>query len=185
MIIADLIRTKKTIFTIEDIAKIANIYNANYLRLLVVRMTKRKELIRIKRGIYAYTPEYDQLELANKLKKPSYISLERVLFDNGIIFQDYSQKITSVSNNTCSFVIGKTSYSYNKIKDSILTNPLGIVNLNNTRIAQPERAICDMLYITKDYHFDNLRHVNKNKLLEIAMIYNKRVIHHVKKICST
>lgn len=185
MIISDLIKTNKTVFTTVDLLKIGGFKNINYLYVLILRMIKRKELIRIRKGIYSYTSNYNQLELANKIKTPSYVSLERVLFDNSIIFQENSNKITSVSNNTYYLKLNDIEFSYNKIKDNILMNPLGVTTNNNVRIALPERAICDMLYIAKNYYFDNLKNVNKKLLLDISKIYNKRVNREVKQICST
>ncbi|PIV09665.1 hypothetical protein COS31_04450 [Candidatus Roizmanbacteria bacterium CG02_land_8_20_14_3_00_36_15] len=176
-----LINTGKTVFSSEDLGKILEISNKNYLAVLLWRMVKRKELIRIRKGIYAYSLDYNNLELANKLKRPSYVSLEKVLFDNSIIFQDYSNKITSVSNNNYSERVGNTEYIYYKIKDEILFNPLGILTMNKTRIASVERAICDTLYLSKNFYFDRLDDIDKEKLIEISKIYNKRVIAEIKK----
>lgn len=175
-----LINTGKTVFSSEDMAKILHIPNKNYLAVFLSRMAKRKELIRIRKGIYTYRPNYNNLELANKLKRPSYVSLEKVLFDNSVIFQDYSNKITSVSNNSYSEKINNTQYSYYKIKDDILINPIGILTENSVRIASTERAICDTVYLTKNFYFDNLDGIDKQKLLEISKIYNKRVITEIK-----
>jgi hypothetical protein len=49
-------------------------------------------------------------------------------------------------------------------------------------IATPERAICDRLYLSPNYYFDNLENIDKEKLLEISQIYNKRVILEIKKL---
>jgi|GEM_PF-6813777 len=59
-----LIITKKTVFSTDDIAKIFNIHHRNYLAVLLSRLTKRRELIRIRKGIYSYTNDYNHLELA-------------------------------------------------------------------------------------------------------------------------
>lgn len=179
-----LINTKKTVFTTEDLAKILNISNRNYLRVLLVRMTKRKELIRIRRSIYSLTSDYNRLELANKLKRPSYVSLDRVLFDKNVIFQDFSNIITSISNNSFVEKIGKVEYRYYKIKTDILTNPVGLETASGTHIANTERAMCDKIYLTKNFYFDNLENVNKDLLIQISQIYNLRVIKEVKKLCS-
>ena len=181
MQITKLIETKKTVFNIEDLAKINNSLNRDYLKVLLVRMVKRKELIRIYKGIYTYTSDYNKLELANKLKKPSYVSLQRVLFDNGIIFQDFSSKITSVSNNTYSVKVESCEYSYFKIKDEILTNPIGLTIESAFRIATVERAICDTVYLFKNFYFDNIKNVDKEALLRISKIYNKRVKNEIEK----
>jgi len=122
--------------------------------------------------------------LLNKLKRPSYVSLETVLFNKNIIFQDFSKIITSVSSNSYVEKIEKIEYRYLKIKNEILTNPIGIINEDKVHIATAERAICDVLYFNKKFYFDNLNDINKELLLKISQIYNKRVIKEVKEICS-
>ena len=52
----------------------------------------------------------------------------------------------------------------------------------NYMIASKERAICDRLYLSKNYYFDNLENVNLEKLEIISEIYNKRVILDIKKL---
>lgn len=185
MSLAKLIATKKTVFSVEDLSKILNINNRSYLKVFLLRMLKRKEIIRIRRGIYAYTNEYNCFELANKLKRPSYVGLERILYDNGVIFQDYSHKVTSISNNSYLEKVDGVEYQYFKIKNDILYDPIGILVENEARIASIERAICDTLYLSKNYYFDNLRNINKEKLLAISRIYNKRTQQEVRKICLT
>lgn len=185
MSLAALITTKKTVFSIDDVAKIFKLSNKNYLKVLLTRKVKQKELIRIKRGIYTYTNDYNPLELANKIRRPSYISLQWVLFNKGVIFQDYSEKITSVTRNTFSIRIGGVEYQYSKIKDELLTDPTGVRTENGVRIASLERAICDTLYLYKNYYFDNLAPINRKQLLKIGAIFPKRVQEEVKPICSS
>ncbi len=179
-----LIATGKTIFTSQDIAKIIGITNNQYLATFLSRKVKSGELIRIKKGIYSFTFSFNKLELANKLKHPSYISLEYVLFKENIIFQDYTNIITSVSNNTLSIKIEKTEFRYFKIKDEILSNPEGVLEKDKVVIASLERAICDTLYLRGNIYFDNLKSFNKEFLLSLSRFYNKRVQKEVKKICS-
>ena len=185
MVLSKLINTGKSIFTLNDIAAILGIDNKKYLRVMLSRMAKRKELVRLQKGVYTYIKNYNPFELANKLKTPSYVSLERVLFDNNIIFQDVSKTITSVSNNHYSRVVDGTNFTYNKIRDDILYNPLGVIVNQNARTASVERAICDMVYLSKNYYFDKIDKTDKKKLSEISRIYNKRVINEIKAICST
>ena len=53
---------------------------------------------------------------------------------------------------------------------------------DNYFIAVPERAFLDIVYLNKDYHFDNLSVLNWNKVFEILAIYggNKRMEKKVK-----
>jgi len=50
-------------------------------------------------------------------------------------------------------------------------------------IASAERALCDRVYLTPGYYFDNLRSINRDKVEEIASIYNnKRLLLEIKKL---
>ena len=183
MSLSKLVVSKKTVFTVEDLSKIFEISNRGYLKVLLLRVLKRKEILRIKRGVYAYSKEYNRFELANKLKRPSYVSFERVLYENGVIFQDMSNTITSISNNSYSETIDAVNFQYFKIKNEILYNPVGVLEVHGVRIASIERAICDTIYLSKKYYFDNLNNVHLDKLKSLSRIYNKRTMQEVEKIC--
>jgi len=182
MYLKQLVDTKKTIFSVDDLRQIWQIKNKNYLKTIVARLFKSGKITRIKRGIYAISNNYNIYELANKIKSPSYISLETILQKKGIIFQDYSNSVYAISNNTISIKVGKNTFKYFKIKDEILFNPLGIENEDFVNIASAERAIVDRIYLTPGYYFDNLREVNIKKLKKISQIYNKRTQREIKNI---
>ena len=182
MYLKQLVDTKKTIFSVDDLRQIWQIKNKNYLKTIVARLFKSGKITRIKRGIYTISNNYNIYELANKIKSPSYVSLETVLQKKGIIFQDYSSSVYAISNNTTSIKIGKNTFKYFKIKDEILFNPLGIENEDFVNIASVERAIVDRIYLTPGYYFDNLREVNIKELKKISQIYNKRTQREIKNI---
>lgn len=171
----------KTVFTYEDLKIILWIENKESIKSLLARLKKNNILKNIYKWIYVLN-NYSELELASKLKKNSYISLETVLQKNWIVFQDYSGLIFSVNDDTIEKKLWDFTYKYNKIKDSILHNPTWIINKKNYQIASSERAICDRIYLSKNYFFDDLESIDKEKLLEISQIYNKRVILEVKKL---
>ncbi len=65
----------------------------------------------------------------------------------------------------------------------ILTNGAGVENKENYSIATPERAFLDVLYLNKDYHFDNLSSLDRDKVFEILPVYNnQRMAKKVKEI---
>jgi len=106
---------------------------------------------------------------------PAYISFESVLIPAGVNFQFY-ESIKVASYQTREIVIDDQVYSYKKIKNFVLTNEAGVIHENENSIASPERAFLDTIYIHKDYHFDNLRPLNWDKIFEILPIYqNKRM----------
>ena len=43
-------------------------------------------------------------------------------------------------------------------------------------IASPERAVCDMVYLYGNMHFDNLRPLNADRLEEIKNIYPQKTL---------
>ncbi len=180
--LATLLGAKKTVFTIPEMKLIFRKENGRYINLLLQPLKKQWILINPHYGIWALK-EYDILELASKLKSHSYISFETVLQKAGIIFQNYEHTITLASNNTLTKKIKWYDFVYHKIRDSILTNPVGIINKGNTyMIASPERAVCDMVYLYKNILFDNIRPLHPEKLEEIAIAYPKKTLLLLKQL---
>lgn len=176
MKISKLLETNKTIFKAKEIGFILGVENKDYLKVILNRAKKNGEIFKIRKGIYSLKREFDIYELANKLKTPSYISLETVLQKEGVIFQDYSESVFSVSNNTVEKKVNDFNYKYFKIKDEVLSNMMEIKRKNNYLIASKERALCDKLYLSPGFYFDNLRGINWDKIKEIVKIYeNKRL----------
>jgi len=135
-----------------------------------------KNLYHIRRGFYAKDKNYDRFEFATKIYTPSYISFESVLVNAGVIFQHYRQ-IFVASYQSKELICDKQKYLFKKLKTSILINGLGIENKENYSIASPERAFLDILYLNKDYYFDNMSSLNWEKIYKILPIYgiNKRM----------
>jgi len=65
-------------------------------------------------------------------------------------------------------------YSLRKVKDAVLTDPLGVEHREETSIAAKERALLDTLYVNSDYHFDNLEGISWEKVFEILPIYTNQ-----------
>ncbi len=186
MYIKKLLQSEKTIFSTDDFRLIFGL-KMPYLSIVIGRLIKKGDLIRIKKGLYCVLRQknLNHLELAKKLKSPSYISMETVLAKEGVVFQDYSQTIFCISNNSVTIKILGLDYKYYKMKDSVLLNPLGINNDNGFMIASVERAICDRLYFSPKYYFDNIDNIDKEKIIKISKIYNnKRLEKEVKNLIS-
>lgn len=178
-----LLRSKKTVFTIDDLKKILDTTNEDSIRNYFSRAKKQWLLQNIYYGIRKLVDkDVVFFELACKIKTKSYVSLETVLKQNGVVFQHYGDTIFLVSDNTVEKNAIWKTFSFHKIKSSILLNPLGIEHKWNYSIASTERAICDRIYLNKNYYFDDLSGVDLQKLEEISQIYNKRVILDVKKL---
>ncbi len=183
MYLKQLIASKKTVFSLEDLGKIWKIEDKNYLKVVASRLFRRGAILRIRRGLYALRESYDVFELANKLRSPSYVSMETVLQKNNVIFQDYGSTIFSVSDNTMLKQVADKSFQYCKVKESVLSNPLGIVSVGQAVVATAERAVCDRIYLSPRYYFDNLRGLDMKKLVALSKIYeNTRVEKEVEEL---
>ena len=130
-------------------------------------------LLNPRRGIYA-KPDYNPEELACLLYAPCYLSLEYVLQRAGVVFQ-YDSRLTAVGYLSRRVEVDGREYVYRRIKGTILANPQGIeTTARGTNIATPERAFLDVLYLNKEYHFDNLRPLRRPKVDALLPIYQCR-----------
>lgn len=175
-----LLRSPKTIFSMEDIALLwgAPITTASRMRLsYYIRSGK---LVRAYRGLYAKDKNYDRFELATRINTPAYISFETVLTRAGVNFQYYNS-IFVASYKSKEMLVDNQKIIFIRMKDYVLSNTVGIEHQNGVAIATGERAFLDRVYVSKDYHFDNLSKLNWKKVFEILPIYqNKRMERKVK-----
>ena len=171
-----LLESGQTVFNVTDLAVLWQIKGTDTLKSKIYYLVKNNKLKRLHQGIFVLNEKFNKFELAGKLKNPSYISLETVLRQENVIFQ-YSSEITSVSNLNREYIIDDIKYTYRKIKDSILFNAKGLEQNNFFTIATKERAFLDMLYLNKDYYFDNTDDIDWDKCKELVKIYdNKKLI---------
>ncbi|MFH1890972.1 MAG: hypothetical protein ABIJ91_05435 [Candidatus Kuenenbacteria bacterium] len=168
-----LLRSPKTVFSINDVTLL---WGEERKRIVAVRLNKYAKagkLIRLRRGVYAKDKNYDRLELATRIYTPSYISFETVLTRAGINFQKYDS-IFVASYVTREIKVDGQTILYIRMKDYVLSNTTGVDQNGNVAIATKERAFLDRIYISKDYHFDNLDGLDWDKIFEILQIYNNK-----------
>ena len=172
--ILDIYNDSRTVFSLNSIALLIGETNSLVLRKKLNYYAKTGELMNPRKGIYT-KKEYKPEELACLLYTPSYISLEFVLQKAGIVFQ-YDSRITAISYLSRSLEIDGKDYQYRKLKNEILANTIGIKRENNINIATAERAFLDVMYLNKNYYFDNINPLNKKLLLEILPIYKSKLL---------
>ena len=109
--------------------------------------------------------------------------METALGAAGVTFQLYGQIFVASISTKKSSATGRNTL-IKRLKGTILTNQVGIESRENYSIASPERAFLDVIYLNKDYHFDNLSALNWEKVYEILSIYggNKRMAKMVKDV---
>ncbi len=175
-----LLRSNKTIFSIQDVALMWGEENERTISSRLNKYVKAGKLIRVRRGLYVKDRNYDRFELATRIYTPSYISFETVLTREGVNFQYYGNIFVASYINR-EIIVGDQKINIVRTKDYVLSNTTGIEHKRNYDIATRERAFLDRIYVSKDYHFDNLDNLNWDKVFEILPIYhNKRLDKKVK-----
>lgn len=177
--ILSILKSNNTVFSFKEIMLISGENNPALLRRRLYYYNKQGQLYGIRRGLYAKDKNYNKFELATKIFTPAYISFETVLVKAGIVFQHYGQ-IFIATYQTKNIKCDGQNFMFKKLKIKILTNNAGVENKNNYSIATKERAFLDVIYLHKDYHFDNLSPLDWDKVFTILPIYkNKRMIKKV------
>lgn len=171
-----LVRSKSTVFTFKEILFASSLQDKPaLLKRRLNYYVSKGELYSIRRGLYAKDSGYDRREAANKLVVPSYVSFETILLESGAIFQ-LSSTLFMASHCTKEVVCDGQTIQYRKLKDTILLNTMGIENRGHYFAATKERAFLDMLYIRKEYFFDNIRVFDVDKVMALLPLYdNKRM----------
>lgn len=179
--------SRQTVYLVSDLSQQVAGYSGAKLYSALKYATKKKDLNRITRGIYAFSKDYSRIEFANKFRTPSYISLYTILQEAGIIFQPYSD-IYIVSQRSEVYEVDGQKYIYRKIQDDILLNHTGTIYVDGVHKASAERALCDTLYLDGDEFFDNLRDINwdlMKKLNSDVYANNTLIAEFIKKSSST
>ncbi len=172
-IVLAIYRESRTVFRLKDIAILVNEESFQSLNKKLNYYVQTGKLENPRKGIYA-KPGYNIEELACTIFTPSYISLEYVLQKAGIVFQ-YDSRITSISYLSRNIEVGNQQFVFRKIKWSALVNTSGIIRQSNhINIASPERAFLDLLYLAKDYYFDNLNPLNKQLIRKLLPVYQSK-----------
>lgn len=175
-----LLRSQKTVFSLKDISLLWGEGAGNAVRVRLNQYVKNGKLIRLHRGIYVKDKNYNRFELATRIYTPSYISFETVLTSAGINFQYYSS-IFVASYVKREIEVDGQKISFIRMKDYVLWNTVGIDHKGGYSVATKERAFLDRIYVSKDYHFDNLGSLDWNKVFEfLPMYHNLRMEKKVK-----
>jgi len=179
--IGKLFQSPKTILTNEDLALILSENNRDNLKAKISYYIKTKALIRLTRGVFAKSRDYEARELATSLYSPAYISFETALREAGLIFQHYDT-IFVASRRSKTMMVDKQVITFRKLKDPVLYNPAGIANRGSYSLATAERAFLDTLYLFPDYYFDDLGPIDWDKCFDLVKIYgNRQLVYRLTK----
>ncbi|WP_372950880.1 hypothetical protein [Mariniphaga sp.] len=123
-----------------------------------VRWTKKGLLIRLRQGYYTF-PEYKSkpdfaLFFANRIYRPSYISLHSALAFYGMIPEAIVQITSVTSLKTASFQNEFGEYEYKSVRKELMFgyDIKPIADGKSLQIARPEKALLDLLYLYPFYN---------------------------------
>jgi len=121
------------------------------------RWTKKGLLIKLRNGYYTF-PEFLSesnfgLFLANKIYKPSYISLHTALAFHGLIPEAVVQFTSVSTRKTKTFENSFGTFSYKTIKAQVFFgyDPIPFTGGKTLLMAKPEKALLDLLYLYPFY----------------------------------
>jgi len=142
---------------------------------------KESLFYQLKRGLYSLRSDPpSELEIANRLYRPSYVSFEYALAYYNLI-PEMVYKVTSATTKTTrEFVTDDKTYSYSTIKPVAYTGyELKVIDEKRFLMAEAEKAAVDYLYLVslnKRAWLErlDLSSVNKNKVKFYAGLFGKK-----------
>ena len=133
-------------------------WQPNFDRNNFVRWTRKGLLVSLRQGYYTF-PEYKNkpdfaLYFANRIYRPSYVSLHTALAFYGMIPEAVVQ-ITSVTTlKSASFSNDFGEFSYKSVREDLMfgydLKPLS--DGRTLQLAKPEKALLDLLYLYPFYN---------------------------------
>lgn len=158
-----------TCFNVNQVYAWQPDFNRNNL----VRWTSQGLIIRLRQGYYTF-PEYLSLPdypyyFANRIYRPSYVSLHTALASYGIIPEGVTQITSVTSLKTASFTNLSGTYVYRSVREDLMFgyNPRPMADGRSLLFASPEKAIIDLLYLYPFY--DTAREMAELRLDEYFM----------------
>jgi len=117
--------------------------------------TRAGKLVQLRRGVYAFPPPYEGEQplsyvVANRLVRPSYISLQSALSYYGLI-PEHVASMTSVTTGrpmTLSNQFGRFLYRHIKTDFFFGFRDWLVSKTQSAFIASPEKAMLDLIYLT-------------------------------------
>ncbi len=174
-VVLSVYKSNRTVFRLVDIGMLTGESDFQTLNSKINYAVRTGKLQNPRKGIYT-KPDYNQEEFACSIYRPAYISLEYVLQKAGVIFQ-YDSRITLVSYLSRTLQIEGHDYVFRKIKESVLVDTTGIKReSNHINIATAERAFLDLLYLNKNFYFDNLNPLKKEVLISLLPMYQSKAL---------
>lgn len=132
--------------------------------------------LKLRNGLYALrTDPPQELEIANRLYRPSYVSFEYVLAYYGVIPETVYTVTSATTKITREFEVQGKSYEYSRIKKTAYTG-YQLVKTGEAKalVATPEKAFVDYCY------FVDLRLKSLSERLRVKKLKVKEVFRYAR-----
>ncbi len=136
--------------------------------------------LKLRNGFYMISDSQPDLYLvANRLYRPSYLSLESALSHYNLIPETVYGISSLTTKATREFKTPLGVFSYQKIKPGVFKGyELKKIGAGRVLIAEPEKALLDYLYFVdlKKVSLNNrleLKNINKTKLMSYAKMFRR------------
>jgi predicted transcriptional regulator of viral defense system len=136
-------------------------WQPNFDRNNFVRWTQKGLLVRLRQGYYTFQeykskPDFT-LYFANRIYRPSYVSLHTALAFYGMIPEAVVQTTSVCSLKTAEFNNDFGTFSYNSVREELMFgyNLKPLADGRTVLLASPEKALLDLLYLYPFYNTAN------------------------------
>ena len=165
------------IFSMKDLKKLFP--EESNLKISVKRMVDAGVIMQVTRSIYTLKGEKLDIEkVATQLYYPSYISFESALSKYGVINQGLYGLTLATSRHSKKVTLAGVDCEYSQLKPTLF---FGFDLVNETYLAQPEKAFLDQLYLmsrgkqTGNTSEWDLNPLDSKRLNEYLEFFNHRV----------
>ena len=155
-------------------------------------MERAGKIIRLRRGLYAFTDGFDPLKAAYRIHEPSYISYQTALSFYQFIPERTEQVISVVDGRSASYLTASTRFRYHAQSRPLFALGMSMIFIDQfpVPIATPEKALLDTLADVKlkahkiepseilEYvvdglriEYEDLKQLSINKMKKIACLY--------------
>lgn len=158
-------------FTRSDIVTHLDVDTQETIKSKIKRAIKKNAIIQLKRSLYittdAYLKEANKKTLmeyiSSKLRAPSYISLEYVLEEYGLLAARPMRTVTCITTKTRTrYRNSLGEYTYRQIKTSYYSGFREVKFKNEIYLmATKAKALFDYLYLKKSLHRRNKKHLQR------------------------
>ena len=166
-----------TVFTPQDVLHLSGSTEVS-VRFLLTRAVKRGDCLKLRRGVYTlaeFLPT--EMELANALYRPSYISFAFALSYYQLIPETVYTIASATTRTTATFAALEKQFVYHRLKPQVFTGyQMALIQQRRVAIADPEKALVDALYFVVLHKWEiperlQTRTLSKSKVRALAKLF--------------